>query len=102
MVTAGVYDWPQRGPLQPRASDQVVYVIGAATSADGGHDRPARTTSSVLAIHGRSWGDVPGDGRGPGHLPPLHARSFKPSFLPGIGVVIHALHGEQDIRTWAA
>ena len=55
----------------------------------------AYSTVSQLGLH------VPGDGRRRvrrRHLPSLHARVLQGLLFLGSGAVIHALHGEQDIR----
>ena len=106
MVTAGVYMIGRNAVLFSHAPETmlIVAVIGAATALMAGtiglvqNDIKrvlAYSTVSQLGLH------VPGDGRRRVRrrdLPPLHARVLQGPAVPRPGAVIHALHGEQDMR----
>ena len=106
MVTAGVYMIGRNAVLFEHApiTLAIVAVDRRGHGALGRHDRPGAERHQARAgvfdgVAARLH--VPGDGRRRvrrRHLPPLHARVLQGLLFLGSGAVIHALHGEQDIR----
>ena len=109
MVTAGVYDWPKCRAVQSCAGhDADRRDHRRADGTHGGDDWSGARTTSSACWHLNSvaaWLDVSGDGDGRVRRRIFHLYThafFKALLFLGSGAVIHALHGEQDIRNGRA
>ena len=106
MVTAGVYMIGRNAVLFSHAPETmlIVAVIGATTALMAGTIGLCKNDIKRARVFHRvaARPDVPGDGRrrlpGAGIFHLYTHAFFKALLFLGSGAVIHALHGEQDIR----
>ena len=110
MVTAGVYMIGRTAELYLHAplTMEIVAIVGAATALMAGtiglvqNDIKRVLAYSTVSQLGYMFLAM-GVGAFAGGIFHLYTHAFfKALMFLGSGAVIHALHGEQDIRTWAA